>query len=203
MKSDEEAASNVYSDADELIVRAKSDRAAFSQLYERYYSEVLRYCLRRLRVRAVAEDVISDVFLQIASHLRTFPGQTETDFRRWIFRIATNAVNACLRQTHRRRELLAEAARSRRYPSGIAATDDGNRDWTSIHQVISELNSRDQSIVMLRFFSECTHDEIASIVGTKAGTIRTALSRILLRLRERLKHSDRIDHEEDDSHSAG
>lgn len=73
MKSDEEAASNVYSDADELIVRAKSDRAAFSQLYERYYSEVLRYCLRRLRVRAVAEDVISDVFLQIASVAGTAP----------------------------------------------------------------------------------------------------------------------------------
>ena len=91
-------------EADELVVRAKTDRAAFGLLYERYYPQVSKYCLRRLLVRAVAEDVLSDVFIQVASHLPTFGGKTDTDFRRWLFRIATNAINAHLRQSHRRRE---------------------------------------------------------------------------------------------------
>src|SRR5437588_11050164 len=83
----------------DLVVRAKSDRGAFSRLYDRYYPRVARYCLRRLFDRTLADDVVSEVFLQVASHIRTFTGRTETDFRRWLFRIATNAVNAHLRQT--------------------------------------------------------------------------------------------------------
>jgi hypothetical protein len=75
MMSDEEADFEASANADELVVRAKSDRAAFSQLYERYYSEASRYCLRRLLIRSIAEAVVCDVFLQIASHLTTFPGR--------------------------------------------------------------------------------------------------------------------------------
>src|SRR5712671_87844 len=97
---------------DDLVIRARTDRTAFGLLYDRFYAHVARYCLRRLFDRTVAEDVTSDVFLQVASHIREFPGRTETDFRCWLFRIATNAVNAHLRQTRRRAELWEAAARS-------------------------------------------------------------------------------------------
>ena len=101
---------------DELVVRAQFfDRPAFSLLYDRYYPRVARYCLRRLFDRSLAEDVVSEVFLQAAAHIRAFTGQTETDFRRWLFRIATNAVNAHLRQSRRRQELWEAAARSRHW----------------------------------------------------------------------------------------
>lgn len=102
MMSDEWSESPGSVDADELIVRAKTDRAALSRLYECYYPEVARYCLRRLFVRTVAEDVISDVFLEIATRLTTFPGRTNTEFRRWLFRITTNAINQYLRKSRRR-----------------------------------------------------------------------------------------------------
>ena len=65
----------------ETVVRAKTDRAAFGSLYDRYQPLVTRYCMRRLFDRTVAEDVVSDVFLTVASNIRTFPGRTETDFR--------------------------------------------------------------------------------------------------------------------------
>ena len=61
---------------DDLIVRAKTDRDAFGRLYDGYYPEVLRYCLRRLFVRAVAEDVAADIFVSVASNIRAFPGRT-------------------------------------------------------------------------------------------------------------------------------
>src|SRR5690348_15772388 len=112
MTSAEPSQNEPPTDADELVVRAKTDRAAFSRLYEKYYPQVSRYCLRRLLVRAVSEDVLSEVFLEVASHLPTFPGQTDSDFRRWIFRIATNSINAYWRQTQRRQELLRNAAQS-------------------------------------------------------------------------------------------
>jgi RNA polymerase sigma-70 factor, ECF subfamily len=173
---------------DDLVVRARSDRAAFGVLYDRYYPRVARYASRRLFDRTVAEDVTSEVFLQAASHLRTFPGRTETDFRRWLFRIATNAVNACLRQKLRRQELWDAAARSRQRERGGSSHSSSGAidllDWPAVYQALLELDERDQSIVMLRFFAGLSHEEIAHVVNTNPGTVRTALSRTLARLRE-------------------
>ena len=46
--------------------------------------------------------------------------------------------------------------------------------------------SRDQALVTLRFFAELSHEEIADILNTSPGAVRTALCRALSRLRERL-----------------
>lgn len=174
---------------DELVVRARTDRTAFSLLYDRYYEGVAQYCRRRLFDRTIAEDVVSDVFLQVASHIRGFAGRTETDFRRWLFRIATNAVSAHLRQTLHRKELWEAAARNRHWDrSGrmdSSHTQSDVLDWPAVYQALLELDERDQTIVMLRFFGGCSHEEIATIVNATAGAVRTALSRTLCRLREK------------------
>ncbi len=191
--SDERRESEPSTEADDLVVRARTDRAAFGLLYERYYPQVAKYCLRRLLVRSVAEDVLSDVFLQVASHLPTFSGRTDTDFRRWLFRIATNAINAHLRQSRRRQEKWVEAARSGHLNSNgdsrsVSAEDD-TRNWPAVYQALMELDERDRTIVMLRFFAHCSHEEIATVVNATPGAVRTALSRILARLREKFKRA--------------
>ncbi len=173
-------------DAD-LVVRAKTDRAAFGVLYDQFQPLVARYCLRRLFDRTVAEDVVADVFLTVAANLRSFPGRTESDFRCWLFRIATNAVNAHLRQTRRRRELLEAAARSRHLAQAeshsAAATEWEALDWSAVYQALLALDERDQTIVMLRFFAGSSYEEIADVVDSTPGAVRTALSRTLARLR--------------------
>ena len=116
---------------DELVVRAKEDGEAFAALYDRFFALVHRYCRRRLRDATAADDVSSEVFLQVARAIRRFAGKTEEDFRRWVYRIATNAINAQLRQSTRRGDLLKRAgfsytgSASFRTPSkqGAPATD--------------------------------------------------------------------------------
>jgi RNA polymerase sigma-70 factor (ECF subfamily) len=174
---------------DELVIRAKSDRAAFGRLYDAYHPGVTRYCLRRLLDHTVAEDVVADVFLTAAENITDFPGRTDHDVRCWLFRLATNAVNAFLRQARRRKTLLEDAARGGRWSeSGQANRTPGAwdmLDWPAVYQAILDLDERDQSIVMLRFFADLSHEEIAKVLGCSAGAARMALSRVLGRLRER------------------
>jgi len=192
--TDEFPASETSTD-DDPVASAGMDRAAFALLYDRYYPQVARYCRRRLFDRTTAEDLTSDVFLRVASHWGashsgTSPGRTETDFRRWLFRITTNAVNAHLRQSRRRRVLWEAAARSRSNPAGNSPPSPGQPDkldWPAVYQALLELSERDQTIVSLRFFAGCTHEEIAEIVAATPGAVRTALSRTLTRLREKFK----------------
>ena len=180
---------------DELVVRARTDRAAFGELFDRYYPRVVRYCLRRLADRTAAEDVTSEVFLRVASHLGKFEGRTESDFRRWLFRIATNAINAHLRQTLRRNELWAQAAQrgqlDGRKTDPPASVELDRLDWPSVYAALQELHHRDQTIVTLRFFAECTYEEIGDVVGATSGAVRTALSRAIARLRDRFDRAER------------
>src|SRR5436190_8832398 len=95
----------------DLVVRSRTDREAFGRLYDAYYPRIFRHCLRRLFLRSAAEDVTSDVFLQVARKIPIFAGTTHDDFVRWVHAIATYEINAYLRQGRRRSGLLEEATR--------------------------------------------------------------------------------------------
>jgi RNA polymerase sigma-70 factor (ECF subfamily) len=175
---------------DALVGRAKTDRAAFGLLFDRYYGRIAQYCLRRLPNREIAEDVTSDVFLQMAAHLGTFAGQTEIDFRCWLFRIATNAIAAHQRQARRRTRLWQTAARrgdfDRPQTAHPADAELDRLDWPAVREAIGQLDERQQTIVTLRFFADCSHEEIAGVVECSVGAVRTALARALARLRGKL-----------------
>jgi RNA polymerase sigma-70 factor (ECF subfamily) len=175
--------------ADELVRAARTNREAFAALFDRFYPQVLRYNLRRLVIRAVAEDVTSEVFLKVAAKIHAFAGTTEEDFRRWLFRIATNEVNAQLRQSRRRRELLKAAARlgAVRVASWTGPDVNGESlEWEEVYRALAELPERDASIIALRFFGDLTHEQIAAVLGMKTGAVRVALSRALEKLRGRI-----------------
>jgi RNA polymerase sigma-70 factor (ECF subfamily) len=172
--------------ADELVRRAKTDRDAFGELFDRHYSRILQFCTRRLFVPATAEDVASEVFLQVALAMHSFPGTSEEDFRRWLYKIATNAVHAHLRKSRRRRELIREAIDARRVVAGAAVTDRDTADWPAVYQAILVLTAREQDLITLRYFEGLTHPQIAAVLEQPAGTIRAALSRALEKLRRRL-----------------
>jgi RNA polymerase sigma-70 factor, ECF subfamily len=171
---------------DALVASAKSDRAAFGRLYDAYYERIFRYCLRRLYERAAAEDVASDVFLFVARSMRTFRGNTEQDFRRWVYRIANTESNAYWRRTRRRAELLSHAVHEHRLPTPSAEADGqpwDALDWPVVYQAIAQLTPREQAVVTLRLFDDLPYEEIAHVVGLRAGAARTAYSRAIGRLR--------------------
>lgn len=178
---------------DELVQAARTDRTAFGRLFDEFFPPIFAYCTRRLVRRAVAEDVTSEVFLKVAGSIRDFSGTSAEDFRRWLFRIATNEINAHLRQSIRRRELLEAAVQMGRINSAVSAPlldDNSQLDWQALYRALGELSDREQTIISLRFFAGLKHDQISEVLELKAGAIRVALSRALEKLRERLRDHD-------------
>ncbi len=168
-------------DHSQLIARACSDRAAFVQLYRRHYDAVFRYCVHRLFERQVAEDVTSEVFLNVVESIHSFKG-TENQFRCWLYRIATNAVNNYLRKTTRRKSLLKVA----RQQADVQAADCGEsaEKLVFLKEALFSLRPRYQTIITLRFFENLKLTEIAEVLGSSPGTVRSQLARALAKLRK-------------------
>lgn len=178
---------------DDLVKVARTDRTAFGELFDHFYPPIFAYCSRRLVVRAAAEDVASEVFLKVAGRIHDFSGTTAEEFRRWLFRIATNEINAHLRQSIRRRELLEAAVHLGRINASVSTpllASDSPIEWQEVYEALGKLSDREQSIISLRFFAGLKHEQIAEVLEVKPGTIRVALSRALDKLRDRLRDHD-------------
>jgi RNA polymerase sigma-70 factor (ECF subfamily) len=180
------AATNSKDQGDELVLRARTDSEALGVLYARYYEKIYRYCLHRLFVREVAEDVTSSVFLQVAEHIVAFEGHTEAAFRNWLYAIASNQANSHVRKTVRRRELLEAAVRERLASRGANGPTGEELDWPTVYEAIAGLKPNLQTVITLRFFEEMTFDRIADILGCKSVTVRVSCGRALEALRKKL-----------------
>ena len=71
--------------------------------------------------------------------------------------------------------MWAEVARSGHLNSNgdshsLSAEND-SRSWPAVYQALLELGERERTIVTLRFFSACSHEEIAGVVGATPGAV--------------------------------
>jgi RNA polymerase sigma-70 factor, ECF subfamily len=176
---------------DGLVLKARTEADALGRLYELYYDRIFRFCVHRLFNKEIAEDVTSAVFLEVARRIRIFSGKTERDFANWVYAIAANQANAHIRKASRRKKLLAEAARS----MGVSksAEESAERDWPRLYAAILRLKPKHQTIVILRFFENLRHEQIAQITNIKEATLRVTLHRILSKLRNHLQDTFETD----------
>jgi RNA polymerase sigma factor (sigma-70 family) len=171
----------------QLIADARNDAVAFVRLYRRHYDAVFRYCVHRLFDRHIAEDVTSQVFTKAVENFQSFRG-SEQQFCYWIFRIATNAVNQHLRKTLRHERMIQQTQERilDKVTANPTSADTSQEKLALLKEAILSLKPRYQTIITLRFFEKLKPTEIAEVLGSSAGTIRSQLARALAKLRKRL-----------------
>lgn len=171
----------------DLVRRACSNPDAFARLYLMHYDNIFRYCVRRLFDRHCAEDVTSTVFFKVMHNLDSFDGTT-IDFRSWLLRIATNAVNDHLRDARRRKEAIEKSLE--KYPAESGIATDRERELLERKMLLKKallgLKPKYQTVITLRFFVDMKLTEIAACLGKKPSTVRCWLSRATAKLREKL-----------------
>src|ERR1700722_11688548 len=88
-----------------LMLRVKrGDRAAFTELVEKYKQPVMNFIFRTLRDETEAEDLAQNVFLQVYKSRDRY--QRTAKFSTWLFTIARNL---CLNEIRRRSRHPAES----------------------------------------------------------------------------------------------
>ena len=163
-----------------IVVRSQRDPAAFVRLYRKYYDAIFRYCVHRLFERATAEDITSEVFLKVVENFEGFSGN-DVQFRNWLYRIATNAVNQHLRKSARRSGLLKIAREQA--SDRTSDCEESSKKWILLRDAVLALRPRYQTIITLRFFENLKLTEIAEVLASSPGTVRSQLARALAKLR--------------------
>lgn len=187
-----------------LIARCKKDPQAFGRIFDAHFDSIFRFALLRLADASMAEDVTAQTFYKALKNLWRFRF-SGAPFLAWLFRIAMNEVNGCLRKQARRKRLeaapLIDCIEDQRYRPDreLAAAEEAlksKRDFLELHACISQLKLDDQAVIVLRYFENKPFAEIARIMGKREGALRMRNMRALDRLKELMKKRG-IDYERD------
>lgn len=167
----------------ELIRRAQlGDSNAFDALYASNAGRVFAVLLRLCADRDAAERMTQDTFVQAWRRLGTFRHQSR--FTSWLHRIAVNVMLQDARSSGRReaRVITVDDEILRSAPGQANSTD----LRLDLERAIATLPTGARTALVLHDIEGYTHDEIATMTGVAAGTVKSQLHRARRLLQERL-----------------
>ena len=147
----------------------------FEIAYKSNYQRLFRIAAKMLRDSDAARDVVHDVFM--AYYFVLDDKKVIKDSKNWLIRCTINKGIDFLRKNKKivSNETVAKS-------DNTLQTIDGQLDWISISSLISKLDAKEQSLVVL--YSEgYSYKEIAEITNMNFNSVGKTLSRILEKLR--------------------
>jgi RNA polymerase sigma-70 factor (ECF subfamily) len=173
--------------ADEVLIAriAKSDRSAMATLFARYRVRVFRFALRMVRNDAIAEDLTSDVFLEVWRQAGTFEGRSAVST--WLFGIARYKALTVL-QRRPEQELDEETAGAVPDQADDPEVALAKKDKAAVLRAcLLELTAEHREIVTLVYYQQKSVEEVAGIVGIPEATVKTRMFYARKKLSELLR----------------
>ena len=181
------SAAAAAADDDRALVRAalEGNREAFDELVRRHQRHVYQLCYRFAGNHEDASDLAQDVFIRAFRGLRSFKGQAA--FSTWLYRIGVNVcLNRAGSQTHARTIAIDRIEPvDRRTETADAALLRGERA-AEVRAAIARLPRKQRATLILRVYHELPHEQIAGILGSSVGAVKTNFFHALNNLKKLL-----------------
>jgi RNA polymerase sigma-70 factor (ECF subfamily) len=173
--------------SDEALIGriAGGDKLAMQVLFARHHVRVFRFVLRLVRDQTQAEDLISEVFLDVWRQAGRFEARSAVST--WLLAIARYKALSALRRRPDE-ELDEEAAAAIEDPADDPEVALEKKDKGEIlRKCLTALTPEHQEIIDLVYYHEKSVEEVAEIVGIPENTVKTRMFYARKRLAELLK----------------
>ena len=179
----------------QLIDRAQGgDESAYTELVNRYQSQVYAVCLKMVRNPETARDLGQETFVKVFNALSTF--DRSYTFSTWLYKIARNTCIDHFRRAKietysldaplktRDGEMEREFQSPIETPERFLLLKERGR---LIREAIDSLPDKYREVIHLRHTSELSYEEIADRLNVPLGTVKARLFRARELLKKRLK----------------
>ena len=166
------AQDNDNSDVALIAKIAAGNRLAMQVLFARHHARVYRFILRLLGSEAVAEDLTSEVFLDVWRQAHRF--EARSSFTTWLLAIARYKALAELR---RRPELACDeaAAQTSDPADDPEATFAIKHRGEIVRDCLGRLSRRHREVIDLVYYHGKSVQEAAAILGIPGNTVKTRM----------------------------
>jgi RNA polymerase sigma-70 factor (ECF subfamily) len=189
MLSQGEKDQTIMKDQERVTRVLEGDQDAFTDLVLDYQRAVYNLTYRMLGDTVEAEDATQEAFLRAYNHLERYDRQRP--FKTWVLSIASHY---CIDVIRKRRiswlsldDLLpAQMMAAIENRSAEELTINAERE-RSVQELITLLRPDERAIIVLRYWNDLSYEEIADILETNVGVIKSRLFRARHALADRTK----------------
>jgi RNA polymerase sigma-70 factor, ECF subfamily len=173
--------------SDEVLIGriASGDRLAMQVLFARHHVRVYRFVLRLVSDPTLAEDLISEVFLDVWRQAGRFEARSAVST--WLLAIARFKALSALRKKPEAElsEEMAEAIEdiSDTPEAALQKKDKGE----VLRECLKKLSPEHREVIDLVYYHEKSVEEVAEVVGIPENTVKTRMFYARKRLSELLK----------------
>jgi len=167
----------------------RKERKAQHRFFELYYGKMMSVCLRYIKDRDSAQEVLQDGFIKVFDKLDLF------DFRGsiegWMRRIFSNTAIDAIRKA-KRNPFLSENDNDFKDP-GVNQMEEKEDletlqlSYQKAMDSVDQLSPAYRTVFNLYVFEEYSHKEIAEILGISEGTSKSNLAKARMNLQKMLE----------------
>lgn len=161
------------------------DPSQFKWIVLKYQDRIYNLCRYLLGNPQDAEDAAQDVFLKTYQKLKDF--RPESSLYTWLYRIG---VNTCLDHKRKfRTEPLKDQSQAEGLPSAEPSPErryQSKEIGQAIQSALEQLSKKSRAVIVLKEVEGLSYEEIAEVLKTSIGTIKSRISRAREELRRLL-----------------
>src|ERR1700730_7305239 len=166
------------------IERAKSDPAAFGQLYDHYAGRIYRFVRARVRDDGLAEDITAEVFLSALRNIKSYQDRARP-FSCGLYRIAVIAAPSHYRSKRSPLSLDEQLDLVSPLLDPLDAVV-GRERIRTVWQAVDRLPAQQRAAMILKFSEDLTMEEGGSVLGKSPAAAKLLIYRAVQRLRRDL-----------------
>lgn len=168
---------NQLTDEELMAQVANGNLDAMTYIFERYNVRIYNFLFQMTRDVSVCEDLTQNVFYKVIKYKHTYKGGK---FVSWIFKITRNIFSDYY-QKQKKTQILEDI-------DLVAKHEDENlvekqEKLNHLEKVLSTLNNNDKELIIMNRLQEIKYEQIAEILNTTPGAVKTKVCRIIKKLR--------------------
>ncbi|UJH68820.1 RNA polymerase sigma factor [Allomuricauda sp. SCSIO 65647] len=160
---------------DELLMQevAQGNLEMLRILFDRHHLHVFNFLYKMSGDKMLSEDLTQDVFYKVIKYRSSYKNGR---FLSWLFTIARNSLKTHFtrnKEMHTDLEQLADQT----------IEEKNDEAHSQLHLALSKLETSDREVIILNRFHEIRYQELAEIMGSTTGAMKTKVSRAMKKLK--------------------
>jgi RNA polymerase sigma-70 factor (ECF subfamily) len=162
-------------EADLLVRTARGDVVAFEELAEKYYGPLYSFFYRMLMDNQYSENLVQETFLRMFRYSGSFDPSRKASS--WIFSIASNVVKDWTAKKSTSMEIPFDNTAFPQKSEKTSVLDQvaNNYQGEQILKALAKLDEKHRKVFLLKHFHHLRYHEIALIMGTAEGTVKSRM----------------------------
>lgn len=168
------------------------DKTAFERFYDQTITLCFSQALRISRRDDIAEEVVSDVYMQVWNKASSYDEQ-RSGVMTWLMMICRSRALDALRKRKNQQakesvsiDAIAEPYTDDDPQAMLSAVQQGN----FLHSALLKLKPQQRQLLSLAYFQGLTHNEISNYTDIPLGTVKTQIRRAIIMLQELSQESE-------------